>query len=268
MRFIVAVVKPRDAQRGLVERLAADADVLLRWHAGLPLVAARDADAFLDACDAEPVRVLGIEGFYLQGDDVRPDMSRIADLSSVADPAESVKEARRFLGRATTPSASRVTCVIASRVPPSARQVGGETVAGEGLRSWRLEPGRQGPSQRPRGVGGIRPAVGAVVGGAGQQRPARYEHCPREPVGLGELVCGGPPASPSDQGSLGSRPRARLRDDRRARCLWRRGDGALVWLLHGGGQRATVGRPWSIIRGHCLEVWEVLRPGSGWPLHG
>jgi hypothetical protein len=103
-RFIVAGVKPRtDARRGLVEQIAARADVPVHWRAGLLLVAAPDAESFLDACDAKRVRVLGIEGLSLRGDELRPDMSRVADLSSLADPAGSVAEARRFLDRAATP---------------------------------------------------------------------------------------------------------------------------------------------------------------------
>jgi ATP-dependent DNA ligase len=60
-------------------------------------------NAFLDACAARDLRVLGVEGFYVEGEAVRADMSRIADFSSVTDDRESIDEAKRFVDAVATP---------------------------------------------------------------------------------------------------------------------------------------------------------------------
>jgi hypothetical protein len=83
--------------------LAKRAGVRLHPRPGADLVAAADAPRFLDACEAEGVRVLGAEGFYLRGDELWVDMERIADLSSVTDPDESIREARLFVGMVSAP---------------------------------------------------------------------------------------------------------------------------------------------------------------------
>lgn len=85
------------------EYLAKRAGVRLRSRPGVDLVAAADAPRFLDACEAEGVRVLGLEGFTLRGEELWVDMERIADFSSVTDPDESVREGRLFVARVTAP---------------------------------------------------------------------------------------------------------------------------------------------------------------------
>jgi hypothetical protein len=93
----------RKHEPDLCERLAEEAGVPLERRPGADLVAASDAPAFLDACAAHGVRVLGVDGFFLEPDGLYPDMARILDLSSVTDHAESVAEARRFVLRETVP---------------------------------------------------------------------------------------------------------------------------------------------------------------------
>jgi len=69
----------------------------IREVGGLQLVAFADARAFLDACVAAGVLVLGIEGFYFENGQVRPDMGAIADFSQMTSSEESVLEARTFI---------------------------------------------------------------------------------------------------------------------------------------------------------------------------
>jgi hypothetical protein len=85
--------KPMD----LAEQLSEQAGVRLHRRPRMDLIAVDDAHAFLDACAARGVRVLGIEGFYLRGDELHVDMSRIADFSSVTDASQSIDESRRFV---------------------------------------------------------------------------------------------------------------------------------------------------------------------------
>jgi hypothetical protein len=82
---------------GLIDDLLAHAGVDARPDGSLRLVDDADLDAVLDAAAARGVRILGIEGFRRLGDDdVQPEMDAILDLSELSDPAESVREARRF----------------------------------------------------------------------------------------------------------------------------------------------------------------------------
>ena len=68
------------------------------WSVGrLPLVAAIDARSLLVACLDAGVRVLGIEGFYIEGEQVIPEMAAIADFSGLDDSVKSVVESERFL---------------------------------------------------------------------------------------------------------------------------------------------------------------------------
>lgn len=83
--------------------LGRQAGIDIREVGGLQLVALADAWAFLDACVAAGVLVLGIEGFYFDNDQVRPDMGAIADFSQMANSEESVLEARSFLGAVGRP---------------------------------------------------------------------------------------------------------------------------------------------------------------------
>lgn len=80
-----------------VQSLALQAGVPLRSVAGLSLMSQDGARTLLEVCASEGVRVLGLEGFTVDGDEVRPAMGAIADLSAVEDAARSVEEAKRFL---------------------------------------------------------------------------------------------------------------------------------------------------------------------------
>jgi hypothetical protein len=87
----------------LIEQLAERAGVRLDRRPGVDLIAVDDAGAFLDACAARGVRILGIEGFYLRGDEIHVDLSRIADYSAITDPSESIAESRRFIEAVRVP---------------------------------------------------------------------------------------------------------------------------------------------------------------------
>lgn len=88
----------------LAQQLAAAAGVRLHRRPRVDLIPVADAGAFLDACARREVRVLGVEGFYLRGDEVHVDLERILDLSAVGDPAASVAEAKRFIAEVAVPS--------------------------------------------------------------------------------------------------------------------------------------------------------------------
>ena len=72
-------------------------------HYGMVLFSPHEALKFLDHCETAGLRLLGAEGFRLVTDGIEPDMSAILDLSSVKDPASSVREARRYLQTVSTP---------------------------------------------------------------------------------------------------------------------------------------------------------------------
>lgn len=82
---------------GLTITLGRQAGIDIREVGGLQLVAFADARAFLDACVTAGVLVLGIEGFYFDNAQVRPDMDAIADFSQMTSSEESVLEARSFI---------------------------------------------------------------------------------------------------------------------------------------------------------------------------
>lgn len=82
---------------GLTLALGRQAGIGIREVGGLELVAFADARSFLDACVAAGVLVLGIEGFYLDSGQVRPDIDAIADFSQMTDSEGSVVEARSFI---------------------------------------------------------------------------------------------------------------------------------------------------------------------------
>lgn len=81
----------------MIADIANRAGITLRHAAGLELVSAGQANAFVDACAATGTRILGIEGFQVSGEEVRPDMDAIADFSAIDDARISVDEARQFL---------------------------------------------------------------------------------------------------------------------------------------------------------------------------
>ncbi|MDP8910202.1 MAG: hypothetical protein M3N47_14050 [Chloroflexota bacterium] len=88
---------------GLTTELASSVGIPVRRAGSLELITWFDAAAFLDECSKAGVRVLGVEGFRLPGGKTLPDMSAIADLSDVADPAESVAEARKLVAEIGAP---------------------------------------------------------------------------------------------------------------------------------------------------------------------
>jgi hypothetical protein len=77
--------------------LGRKAGIEIREVGGLQLVALADARAFLEACEAAGVLVLGVEGFRLDSGQVHPDLGAIADFSQLTDSRESVLEARSFV---------------------------------------------------------------------------------------------------------------------------------------------------------------------------
>lgn len=82
---------------GLTAALAKAAGLPLLYRGGMCLLSADDALALLDTSAGARVRVLGVEGFRVLGNEVRPDMDAIADFSGVASHHQTVLEARRFL---------------------------------------------------------------------------------------------------------------------------------------------------------------------------
>jgi hypothetical protein len=81
----------------LTEEIAGMVGIDVRRIGGLDLISFRDAGRFLDACSSAEVLVVGIEGFFLEGRQVRPDMSAIADFSRIEDARASVDEAKSFV---------------------------------------------------------------------------------------------------------------------------------------------------------------------------
>ena len=88
---------------GLTSEIASYLGMEVRRAGSLELIASSDAEALLDECARRGVRVLGFEGFRLADGETRPDMSAIADLSDVTEPAESVEEARAIVGALAEP---------------------------------------------------------------------------------------------------------------------------------------------------------------------
>lgn len=94
-----------DDGEGLAVVVARRAGVTLTTRGGLLLVDFGDTAAFLDACAAEGVRVLGIEGFRIDASGVTPDMDAIADFSMPPGPGtveEAIRASRTYL-RAVKP---------------------------------------------------------------------------------------------------------------------------------------------------------------------
>jgi hypothetical protein len=87
------------SSEGFAAMVARRAGVALTTRGALTLVAAEDAARFLDACAAEGLRVLGFEGFRLDGQSVVPVMDAIADFSSgpPISAEDSIRDSRRVL---------------------------------------------------------------------------------------------------------------------------------------------------------------------------
>ena len=77
--------------------IAKAAGVPFHLTSSATLIACDDAHAFLEACGAASIRVVGAEGFDLIEGGCRPDMRVILDLSGVDDAQASVDEARTFV---------------------------------------------------------------------------------------------------------------------------------------------------------------------------
>ncbi|WP_243350389.1 hypothetical protein [Stenotrophomonas acidaminiphila] len=78
---------------GLVEKIASRAGLMVERRGSLRPIQSVDALAFLDQCEAEGFRVLGIEGFARKQGALIPDMDAIADFSDA--PGCSILEAKR-----------------------------------------------------------------------------------------------------------------------------------------------------------------------------
>ncbi len=88
---------------GLTLILGRNAGIKIQEIGGLALIAFADTQVFLDACVAAGVLILGVEGFYLNNAQVRPEMGAIADFSQIKDSKDSVLEARSFIEAAGRP---------------------------------------------------------------------------------------------------------------------------------------------------------------------
>lgn len=88
---------------GSVEAVAAGAGVSLERMGGTSLVRVEDAVAFLDEAAREGVTVIGAEGFRIDGGAITPDIDAILDLSGIDDSAQSVTEAKSFVGAVGEP---------------------------------------------------------------------------------------------------------------------------------------------------------------------
>ena len=87
----------------LTEQVARRAGVLVTARCALRLISLEHSSAFLDGCASERIRVLGIEGFTIDGASIVPDSDAIADFSSLGGTysvEESIDDARRFLRKA------------------------------------------------------------------------------------------------------------------------------------------------------------------------
>jgi hypothetical protein len=105
----------------LMEQLAERAGVRLDRRLGIDLIAVDDAGAFLDACAAGGVRILGVESFYLRGDEIHGYLSRIADFSAISDPGESVAESRRSSKPSACPSSCSISRSTSTNPPGRSR---------------------------------------------------------------------------------------------------------------------------------------------------
>ena len=88
---------------GSLDAFARDAGIPVRHAGGLMLIRHSDALSLVDALAAAGVRILGLEGFDVEGSYVRSDMGLIADFSDVVEPSESATAARRFIEATTRP---------------------------------------------------------------------------------------------------------------------------------------------------------------------
>jgi hypothetical protein len=83
--------------------IARAAGIRIVWWGSERLIRCEDAVAFLDACEQQSVRILGVEGFDLADDNLYPDMGIILDLSTLLDARASVAQTRRFVEAVARP---------------------------------------------------------------------------------------------------------------------------------------------------------------------
>ena len=84
----------------IASEIAREAAVRILRVGRSELIGREQLDSFLEACKRAEGLIVGIESFRLVGDWIEPDMEWIADFSDLSAPAESVSEARKFLGAA------------------------------------------------------------------------------------------------------------------------------------------------------------------------
>lgn len=67
----------------LIEQLASKTGISVYTHGALRLIRLQDCRCLIEACKAQNVLILGIEGFTISGDKAVPDMDMIADFSAL-----------------------------------------------------------------------------------------------------------------------------------------------------------------------------------------
>ena len=80
-----------------VLNIAKNAEIEVAIRSGVTLIKIVDASKFLAEARRHNVRILGIEGFYLNDSTITPDMSAIADFSHVRTPLESINASENFV---------------------------------------------------------------------------------------------------------------------------------------------------------------------------
>jgi hypothetical protein len=97
-----------DRAMGLTSRLADDAGLIVKEIGSLELVSWEDTDAFLRVVKNANVAILGIEGFFVAENSVRPISDAVADFSELSTGENvvlaSIEEASRFLLMVSKPN--------------------------------------------------------------------------------------------------------------------------------------------------------------------
>lgn len=87
----------------LAARIAHEAGIPTLPVKGLTLVGVEDAPRMIQACRKKRAQILGIEGFHLVGESIRPDMKAITDFASISSVEASVTAAIRFIDAVAAP---------------------------------------------------------------------------------------------------------------------------------------------------------------------
>jgi hypothetical protein len=82
---------------GSIDAIAEAAGIPTQVIGGTMVIHADYAKALVDAVESTGRRILGIEGFSIDGSILTPEMDLIADFSAILDPRRSAQETRRFL---------------------------------------------------------------------------------------------------------------------------------------------------------------------------